>query len=254
MTELHEIKTYLDRLLDIAGFPEDHSNNGLQVEGRSRIRKAVFGVDACGKIIDNAIESGADFIFVHHGLSWGSNFRRITGYNASLIGRLLKNGISLYAAHLPLDAHPSIGNNAVIAGMLKISRKFPFAEYDGRKIGFAGTAPKGATPAKFAKLLDAGLDTKSVILGKADCEVRKVGVISGGAGSEGVMSALECGLDCLVTGEITHCTYHMIMDNGLKVVGAGHYSSEITGPRAVMDNVAGNFGIKCEFADFPTGL
>jgi putative NIF3 family GTP cyclohydrolase 1 type 2 len=110
--KLNKLTNYLDARLALDSSPLDPSNNGLQVQGRDEVKKAVFGVDACAALFQIAVDKKADFIFVHHGLSWKDSLKKLTGLNASRIRPLFQNDISLYAVHLPLDAHPKIGHNA----------------------------------------------------------------------------------------------------------------------------------------------
>ena len=110
--KLNDLTAFLDRELDLEGFSRDHSNNGLQIQGDEEVSSAVFGVDACQALFEEAVRRNAGFVFVHHGLSWGSEPRRFTGITARRLELMFRNKISLYAAHLPLDAHPEFGNNA----------------------------------------------------------------------------------------------------------------------------------------------
>ncbi|MBN1865462.1 MAG: Nif3-like dinuclear metal center hexameric protein [Victivallales bacterium] len=252
--QLRDLVLYLDDLLDLGRFPDDSSNNGLQVEGGRVVRKAVFGVDACLELCGRAAESKADFIFTHHGLSWKSGFKRLQGRAARIFSTLFSNDISLYAAHLPLDAHPKIGHNALIAKNLGLRNPQPFAKFANAEIGFMGELAKPASPADLARIIDKTLRTKCKIFCDSSCEVRKVGVISGGAGVDGIEAAAEAGLDLLVTGEISHSEWHPMHETKLKVIAAGHYRSETPGVLAAMDRVKDSFGIECEFMDIPTGL
>lgn len=254
MVKLKRLTKYLDEYLALDKIPGDGSNNGLQVEGNAEVRKAVFGVDACLAIADIAARKKADFIFVHHGLSWREGFKRLTGHSAKVFSTLFKNEISLYGAHLPLDAHPVVGHNAQIAKMLGLQKKTSFAEYANVDIGFKGTLKSKLKVAKLANLVDHKLGTKSKIFGDRNCEVRKIGVISGGAGLEGVAEAVEDGLDCLITGEVNHCMWHPIQEAGIQVIAGGHYATEKPGVLAMMKKIHQKFGINCEFIELPTGL
>ena len=142
MSELKEITAYLNDLLKIKDFPNDASNNGLQFEGGRTVNKAVFGVDGSKALFSIAADLDADFVFVHHGISWGSSLKRIVSLDARRISMLAANSISLYAAHLPLDAHGEIGHNVLLAEMLKLKELRPFGEYCGKFIGFSGTLPR----------------------------------------------------------------------------------------------------------------
>ena len=118
MPTIHEVTAYLDEILNLKAFASDSSNNGLQFEGSREVTKAVFGVDACAGLFMDAADADADFVFVHHGLSWGGSLKRITGVDAERIAMLASNNISLYAAHLPLDANPEFGHNILLARIL----------------------------------------------------------------------------------------------------------------------------------------
>ena len=249
-----ELTKFLDEKLDLAAFSGDVSNNGVQVEGCEEVRKAVFAVDASQMLFDEAVERDADFIFVHHGLSWGPSPRRLAGITANRFRTLFANGITLYAAHLPLDAAPGFGNNAVLAGLMKLRGLEPFFRYDGADIGFIGDLPAPRKLAELRKFFETYFDVTANCLGAAGRKCRKVAVVSGGGGLESLEEAAARGADLLVTGELTHVMYHCALENGVAVLALGHYASETTGPRALMELVAGTFALETEFVDIPTGL
>ncbi len=253
MAELKKVKEYLDKLLMIDSFTADSSNNGLQLEGKEYVKKAFFGVDCCLRLFEKAAEENADFVFVHHGISWKDNLKRLTGYNARMIRPLFNGGVSLYAAHLPLDSNPELGHNILLAKMLSLRNIRNFAKYAGYEIGFMGEAPRGATVAKFAKLIDGKLNAKSAIFGNPDARIERCGVVSGGAG-DCIPDAIESGLDCFVLGEVGHSSYHIMRDSGINVIAGGHYCTEKPGVIAVMEKLSSKFGIECEFIDLPTGM
>lgn len=253
MAELKTIEKFLDRTLCISDIPRDASNNGLQVEGTEQIRKAVFSVDASVQLFEIAIEEGADFVFVHHGISWGDSLKRITGQNAKRIKPLIKNDISLYAAHLPLDAHPELGHNAQLASFIELENQEMFSEYSGAEIGVQGVLKKTSTPKELANILDNKLNSKHTIYGDKGRAVKQVGIISGG-GSCGISDAAELGLDCFITGEIKHDVYHTIKELDIPVIALGHYCSEKPGVIAIMEQLSERFNIECKFIDIPTGL
>ncbi len=254
MTQLKEITGYLDELLNIAAIPDDASNNGLQVEAGEVIQKAVFGVDASQALFEVAVSKKADFIFVHHGLSWRSEPRRFTGITASRLELLFNNGISLYAAHLPLDAHPQIGHNALLADMIKLRMRYNFADYNGCDIACGGFLPKVCLVNQLVEKFETELDCKAEVFGKLDKKLEKVGIISGGGGMDGLLACIGEGMDCYVTGEMTHMMYHVVKESGIVVIKLGHYHSETPGVLAVMNAVEKKFAIDCEFIDIPTGL
>jgi dinuclear metal center YbgI/SA1388 family protein len=252
--QLKELTSYLDEFLEIKAIPGDVSNNGLQVEASTEVAKAVFGVDACLELFEAAKSRDADFIFVHHGLSWGGEPRRFTGITASRLELLFNDKISLYAAHLPLDAHSRVGHNVLLADMIKLKHRYSFAEYNGCKIGCAGELSGTCTLAELASGLEKKLDSEVKIFGSSEKLIRKAGIISGGGGMSGLMDCIAEGMDCYITGEMDHTMYHILKESGISVIQLGHYCSEIPGVLAVMEKIRKKFDLECEFIDIPTGL
>ncbi len=253
---LTTVVRFLDALLGQAPAPNDHSNNGLQVAGAARIRHAAFAVDASAALFQQAAADSVEFLFVHHGLSWNGGWKRLTGAAGRRAALLLKHQISLYASHLPLDAHPEIGNNAGLANALGLTKQELFFEYDGTRIGRLGVLPKPLPPAALAALVGRVLGTTGVRLlnGGGVRTVRRVGIVSGGAADAAEPAALA-GCDALITGEVGHSHYHLVLESGVAVIAAGHYATETVGPRLVMDAVAAAFpNLDCRFYDLPTGL
>ncbi|MCF7854792.1 MAG: Nif3-like dinuclear metal center hexameric protein, partial [Candidatus Pacebacteria bacterium] len=232
MINRNELVTFLDDFLLTPCPCKDASNNGLQVEGGDDVERIVFGVDACLELFEKAVEADADAVVVHHGLSWNDSLKYLTGLNAARVGLLLRNEVSLYAAHLPLDMHPRVGHNAVIAERLAISNREPFFKYGDSEIGWRGEL---ATEMKLDRLVaevDRVLKTVSSVTSFGPTTIRRVGIVSGGA-----PDALECcaaeGLDCLITGEMDHTHYHTAKELGVNVIAAGHYRSEVPGLEAL---------------------
>jgi dinuclear metal center YbgI/SA1388 family protein len=248
-----ELTEYLNDLLDLKTFPGDHSNNGLQVEACAKVKKAVFGVDASLELFEKAAEKKADFVFVHHGISWGSEPKRLDGLVGKRLSVLFRNQISFYAAHLPLDAHPKLGHNARLADMIGLKKRKMFCVFDGNPIGVSGSLPSPQSVAALAKAFEKKLDCKAVIFNNAK-KVCTAGIISGGGGLDGVLSAYAEKLDCLITGEIGHSCCHHIKETGMPVITLGHYCSEKPGVLAVMEKIKNKFGADCEFIDIPTGM
>jgi dinuclear metal center YbgI/SA1388 family protein len=254
MATLQEITRYLDELLGVTKIPNDSSNNGLQVEGKQTVKKIIFSVDASLELFEIAVAAKADMIFVHHGISWGANPKRFSGVDGDRLRTLFCNDISLYAMHLPLDAHPEYGHNACLAEMLGVEEQIMFAKYCGVEIGVIGKLSEPLTPREIADSLDAKLDGESMIFGDPTSGVSKVGIISGGAGYEGISEAINLGLDCFITGEVGHSSYHLIKESGMPVIALGHYASEKPGVMKAMELVQHKFNLDCEFIDIPTGL
>ena len=253
MVKLKELTEYLDKRLDNAAIPGDASNNGLQVEGATEVTKALFSVDASLELFEQAIAVQADFIFVHHGMSWGGSPKRFTGSVANRLASLFKNDISLYASHLPLDAHEEIGHNAILADMINVSEKQKFCEYSGTEIGISGNV-ESTTAAEITAVFEQNLSCSARIYGDPQKTIRSVGIISGGGGNDGLLCAEENQLDCYITGEFFHSMCHPAKESGIPVVVLGHYKSETPGVLAVMREINQKFDVECLFADIPTGL
>jgi dinuclear metal center YbgI/SA1388 family protein len=252
-----DLVNVLDTELDLAAFSDDVSNNGLQIEGKTEVKKILFAVDACQQVFDIALKEQADFIFVHHGLSWGGGLKRWTDINAARFSTLFKNDISLYGVHLPLDAHAGIGHNARLAAMAELCYIAPFGDYHGKKIGFRGELSSPVTTEELAKRIDLLLPStgKYQIFGDPARMVSRVGIISGGgAYTEAFMEMKELSLECLVTGEMTHEAVSYAKEANVSVIRFGHYRSETPGVLAVMSDVKRYFDVDVEFLDLPTSF
>ncbi len=252
MVERNSLVDFLDNLLTTHGIPGDKSANGLQVEGAAEVRRVIGAVDACLQTYEAVIQNEGDFLFVHHGEFWGG-ITSIRGRQAQRFGTLLRHGISLYAAHLPLDAHPRLGHNARIADMLGLREPRTFAEYAGAEIGVYGDLPEPMRIEAFVELVDARLTTSSQHWDFAGRPIRRIGVVSGG-GASCLADCPALGIDCLLTGEINHTAYHVMRELGMSALAAGHYRTEVPGVVAVLDEISRSFDLPCEFVDIPTGL
>jgi dinuclear metal center YbgI/SA1388 family protein len=250
--ELKKLTSFLDDLLLRPCQCDDASNNGLQVEGSTEVSRIVLGVDACAALFEQAVAASANLVIVHHGLSWGDSLSYLTGINANRLRLLFQHGISLYAAHLPLDMHPEVGHNAVIADRLQVRQRRPFHSYHGSEIGWSGELPEGMPLAALANAVNRLLNTDAAVLGFGAGQVRSVGIVSGGA-ADAVSDCAAAGLDCLITGEMTHTHYHTALECGVNVIAAGHYRSEIPGLTAVQQCLEAAFPVECRFIDIPTG-
>ena len=246
-----ELIAYLDAYLEIGAFePLDRSLNGLVVAGEDReVTKVAFAVDACQSTFELAREQNADLLVVHHGLFWGSPLA-VTSTHYRRLKTLIEGNLDLYVAHLPLDAHPEVGNNAVMAHKLGLSEVSMFAPYKGRMLGCKGTLAK---PSSLSDLCTALGFEKPVILNFGKQEVEQVGIVSGGASSD-VHEAIEEGLDVFITGEVEHQIYHEALEHSINVIGGGHYLSEVFGVQALMEHLRQKFGLCVVFVANPTGL
>jgi dinuclear metal center YbgI/SA1388 family protein len=251
---ISEFDAWARTLLDITSFAKlDDSLNGLQV-GRSdgSLRKLAFAVDAGLETIRRARDSGAQALFVHHGLFWGKPVA-VTGSLRLRLAELLAADLALYACHLPLDAHPELGNNAVLARMLGLANVEPFGEYHGISLGFKGRLDPAIDMAEAIRRILPNGDQPRTILPFGPGRIGSAAVISGGAPFE-AFQAIAQGLDLYVTGEPSHSIYHAVAESRLNVVAAGHYATEVHGVKAVSERAARELGLETCFIDFPTGL
>jgi len=252
--KLAKLTALLDETLEVARFADDPSNNGLQLEATGDVHRIVFGVDGCMALFDEALERDADLVVVHHGLSWRAEPRRFTGVVGARLKMLFENGISLYAAHLPLDAHPKLGNNAQLADMIQLKERRNFFRYAGIPIGFLGNLDRALSVASMAAIFEDKLDTRGKIFGDRERLVRRCAVVSGGAGMDALVEAAQCGADVLIIGEFSHEMYHLSQELEFPVISLGHYASETVGVKALSQFVAERTLLECEFVDIPTGL
>ncbi len=246
-----EIVDYLDELLEVASI-EDRSNNGLQVEGARTVERIAFAVDAGLAAFEAAVAADAQMLVVHHGLFWGEPIM-LTGIHRRRLQALLAADVSLYAVHLPLDFHPQLGNNAVLARWLGLKEAGPFGQYKGYPAGVAGSLPQAVSLKAFAARVEEALGEPVVrIWPFGPSEVRRVGIVSGGAGFL-LDQAAEAGVDVYLTGEMSHSVYHQAQELGLSVVFGGHYATETAGLKALADHLAREFGLETILLDLPTG-
>lgn len=242
---------FLGQTLDIAKIP-DHSCNGLQVQGRTDVRRVGLAVDACMETFRRAVTNKCDLLLVHHGIIWGG-LTAITGRAHAQVRYLVENDLNLFAAHLPLDLHPVYGNNAQLAGLLGLTGLAPFGLYKGVTIGFEGRARRGATRDSLVDMLCRSLDAACTVLPFGKERIGRVAVVSGcGAGELG--EAIEKGIDCYVTGEPSHENYHAALEAGINVVYAGHYHTETVGVKALGRLIEKEFRIETLFLDVPTSI
>jgi dinuclear metal center YbgI/SA1388 family protein len=249
-----KLDAFFRAFLEIDGFAQaDNSLNGIQVDNDGApVRKIAFAVDAAMETFEQAAAAGAGMLFVHHGLFWGAP-ARVAGNLRRRLKFLLERDICLYAAHLPLDQHPEMGNNACLAGLLGLENLEPFGTYHGRKIGYKGVFPKAVTLEEAVKKIGfMGRPPLGVFpFGKS--EIKSAAVVSGGAADE-ARQAIEEGLDLYLTGEASHQVYHDCLEGKLSMIAGGHYNTEVWGLRALMRHCAAELGIDADFIDVPTGL
>lgn len=249
--KLLELTDYLDEYLQSAEY-EDSSLNGLQVGDDRDITKVALAVDCAQQSIEAAGGIGAQLLLVHHGLLWTPS-SRIVGYIYRRIKALMDYNIALYASHLPLDAHPEVGNNAQLAKGLELVSLSPFAEYHGKKIGFAGRFRKPKKPTEVQGAVGDLLNCQVTLIAGEKELIEKVGVVSGG-GAFALDEAISQGIDLLIVGEPSHEAYHPAAESGLALLFAGHYATETLGLKALGEHIAQKFKLEAQFLDIPTGL
>ena len=246
-----ELIHYLDDYLRIAEVPDETgARNGLQVEGRSITERIAVAVDASEKTIRESSEWGADLLIVHHGLFWDGGVP-LTGRRYRKVKQLIENGLAVYGAHIPLDVHPEVGNNVVLAGEIGMDVEGWFGDYRGIPLGVWGSLE--IRREALAARLDEVLGGPVRMMAGGPERLRRVGVISGGGGSM-IGQAIRAGLDGYITGEGAHHTYFDAVEGGINVYYGGHYATEVWGVRALGEHLAERFGVETRFIDGPTGL
>jgi dinuclear metal center YbgI/SA1388 family protein len=247
MMDRQQLLQIFDALLQPERF-RDYGPNGLQVEGAAQVRKIVSGVTASRALIEAAIAAKADTIFVHHGLFWRGQDGRVTGWMKQRLALLLAHDINLIAYHLPLDAHPELGNNAQLARQLGLVTQSRFGEQD---LGFMGERDGGADFAdagSLAEHVQASMGRAVVLVSGSPRPIRKIAWCTGGA--QGYFeAAIAAGADAFITGEISEPQAHYARESGVAFLACGHHASERYGAPAVAAHVAAQLGLAHEFID-----
>ena len=247
MATIESIVSYLDRELDVAAF-QDNSHNGLQVANSGVCRRIAVGVDASLAFFKRAAERKADLMICHHGISWGDSLKRITGLNYRRVQYLMEHDLALYACHLPLDAHPTLGNNAQIVRALGLRGVKPFGMYHGRKIGYRGVLPQAMPYADFKQRAKGVFGNMVCTMDFGKRTVRTVAVVSGGAAAE-IAEAGQEGIDVYVSGEANLMARNLAEEYGINALFAGHYATETFGVKAVAARLRKRFRLPVEFID-----
>jgi dinuclear metal center YbgI/SA1388 family protein len=250
MARTAELIAALDQLLEIDGFP-DLGPNGLQVPGRDEVAKVVTGVSATRALIERAVALGAGLVLVHHGLFWRFDAPGLTPVLAERLRPLFVNDVNLAAYHLPLDAHPVVGNNAQLAEALGCEQHEPFGIHEGRAIGRAGSFPGDGLPV--AELLDRvtqATGRQPTHLPGGPDRVRTIGIVSGSAASS-LGEAVGRGLDAFLTGEPREHVMGEAAEAGIHFIAAGHYATETFGVRRLGELLERDFGVEHVWIDLP---
>jgi dinuclear metal center YbgI/SA1388 family protein len=242
MAQLNEMLTELDRLLDPDAFV-DHCPNGLQVQGATEVTHLATGVSASVELFERAIAAGAQLIVTHHGLFWEGDDARVVGALRDRLRVLLAADVSLASYHLPLDAHPTIGNNALIAAGLGLEDRQPFGRYGGREIGVRGRFPDdGVTAAELVARVAELTAREPLARPGGPPLIRSVGIVSGGGGRS-VQEAASAGLDAFITGEAEEWASAIARELSIHFIAAGHHATETFGVRALGEHLSTRFGV-----------
>lgn len=248
---LDAIVKHCDRILltkEIGDY--DGAANGLQVANNGTVTRIAATVDASLATIKLAGAAKADLLVVHHGLFW-SKTHPWTGKRYEMLRLLIQNNLAVYSSHLPLDAHPKLGNNAQLAAALGLKNLKPFFFSHGQNIGLK--TRQTIRRSELARKLEQATGAKPRLIpgGREICE--RIGIVTGGAGAELKQAAAE-GVDTFITGEGPHWTFALAEELGLNVFYAGHYATETFGVKALAAELARKFKLPWEFLDYPTGL
>jgi dinuclear metal center YbgI/SA1388 family protein len=256
MAHSRDLAAYTDELLNTANTP-DYPNaiNGLQLENRAPIRAIAVAVDFSTRAIQGAAEAGANLLIVHHGMFWGG-VGPFSGPSYRTLRMLMENDIAVYASHLPLDRHPTLGNNALLAVELRLTATGSFARFQDTFIGVSGesdieTASLISQAREFAKPYGE-IRTSMVTSGR---RTRKWGICTGaGASADTLGEASAAGIDTLIVGEGPHWTAIHAEEHDLAIIYAGHYATETLGVRALAQHLAKKYELSWSFISAPTGL
>ena len=241
MADLSDIVAFCDQLLDVAMF-DDYCPNGLQVEGRREVRSIVTGVTASQALIDAAVDAGADLVLVHHGYFWRGEAAPLVGMKGRRIRALMGAGISLLAYHLPLDAHPELGNNRQLGLRLGLPDA---TAVDGLMWG--GEFPRVLSPKHLSALVGDTLGRVPLMVGP-EHPVKRIAWCSGAAQSM-IEQAAAGGFDAFISGEISEHTVHQARELGVLYLAAGHHATERFGVQALGDKLGTRFGLQHRFVD-----
>jgi len=242
--EIKDLLDYTGQLLEAGRF-RDYCPNGLQVEGCRQVQRIVSGVSACQDLIEAAAEAGADTLLVHHGWFWKSEDARVAGIKRNRIKLLLAHDINLVAYHLPLDAHPELGNNAQLARRLGLRVDDWFGE---QQIAAYGGLKEPMPLQGFASRIAIALQRPPLVIGDGSKSINRIAWCSGAA-QDMLEQAVDLGVDAFLTGEVSERTVHLARETGIAFIAAGHHATERYGVQALGEHLAERFGLDHQFID-----
>ena len=247
MAELKQLTEYLDRYLEVRRF-RDYCPNGLQVEGRAEVNSLVTGVSACLDLLEAAIAADADVILVHHGYFWNGEPAPLTGMKLRRLRRLLENEIGLLAYHLPLDAHPEVGNNACLARELHLHVDGVLDDDQPVPLAMFGHTDTPLDAGAFAQNIAALLGRQPLWVAGGRKQLQTLGWCTGAA-QDYIHYAVAKGLDAFVSGEVSERTTHIAREEGIHYFAAGHHATERYGVQALGAHLAEKFSLKHQFIE-----
>lgn len=246
-----ELVAYLDEYLKINEI-KDYGPQGLQIEGTDEVDRVIGLVDSALPCVEAAIARQGELMLVHHGIFWGGARRLAGGYGA-LVRRYLETNLNLYAAHLALDAHPEVGNNAQLAFRLGFRVSEWWGQVNGVKLAALAERDDPIELDDLVRLYRSQVGEPSLVLDQGRGPIRRLGIMSG-SGSTQIEAAAALGCDAFLTGETSHAHYYEAENAGIHVIYGGHYASETVGVKALGQHLADKFDLHFEFVDLPTGL
>ena len=255
MVDIYKITEFLDKYLGVQNFEDiDIVVNGLEIEGSQEIEKAIFAVSLTERVVDTCIEENCNAIFLHHGIllrgGRGSEIilKTIRGSFRRILKKILQNDINIIAYHLPLDAHPEIGNNITIAKILNLTNVEWIPEKRGPPIGIVGELESEKDREEILKIVKERINEKSILLPHGPEKVKKIAIVSG-AGSEYVYRFRRGEIDLLLTGEVKESCEVYAINEGINIIVAGHYHTEILGMKNLSKLVKDRFNINTKIVE-----
>ena len=251
--ERNALTEYLNSYLEVEKF-RDYCPKGMVIEGSEDVKKVITAVSFCEELVDIAEQESADMLIVHHPHGFWDNQKKLPiGSMRRKLLRMLKNNISLLAYHLPLDAHPEVGNNVELIHALGMKPIFPFMKYNGAFIGWAGEFPHTVSLDVLTEKVTGCIGKPVYVSEGVKRKISRVGVCSGGA-PEGVIESLDLGLDAYITGESREHIHHFAKEEQIHYLACGHHNTEVFGPRALADHIRKNCPVEVKFVDIPNPL
>lgn len=253
MTNRDEIIDFLNNYLEIDSI-DDFSPKGLQVEGSQEVHLVTLGVSACLELFEKAVSLNSEMIIVHHGMFWDGEPKVIKGHLKKRLKILLENDITLLAYHLPLDKHPEIGNNALIAKNLGLNNIKPFGYYKNQNIGYSGILNKRLNSSELHKKIDELFNSKSIFFNYGPSEIKSIAIVSGGFDNNIFREFINSKIDILISGEVREPLQELCKEEKINYIAAGHYNTEKFGVQKIGELLTNKFNLKTQFIEIPNPL